>query len=65
MLLTNQQATRRNTTETTTGCVEHLQSILVTKTKRSISYDEACEIGDALIEFYQILATEYTNESVS
>jgi hypothetical protein len=65
MLLTNQQTIRQNATETTTGSVEHLQSILVTKTKRNISYDEACGVGDALIEFYQILATEYTNEPVS
>jgi hypothetical protein len=65
MLLTNQQATRQSEAETITGSIEHLQSILVTKIKRNISYDEACGVGDALIEFYQILATEHTDESIS
>jgi flagellin-specific chaperone FliS len=36
--------------------ITHLQEILSVKQKRSISYDEAEEIADSLIKFYEVLA---------
>lgn len=36
--------------------VTRLQEILSTKQKRKISYDEAEEIADSLINFYEVLA---------
>ena len=49
-----------NTTETDT--VESLRRILEDKENRPISYDEALQIGDSLIEFYRILGEEAYDE---
>lgn len=44
-----------------TGSIEELQLILATR-QQVVSYDEACGIADALIEFYEVLAEEADNE---
>jgi hypothetical protein len=41
---------------------ELLRQIIVNQEKREVGYDEAQEIGNALLEFYQILADEVCDE---
>ncbi len=59
MLLTAQlpEAVRADTDRT-----EELRGILSAQQQRDVSYKEAREIGDALLEFYQVLAEEVNNE---
>jgi hypothetical protein len=45
--------------------VEVLRRILATEQQRDIAYDEAREIGDSLIEFYQVLAEEVCDDPES
>ena len=47
----------QESTETlSTDSIEVLRKILETKQKRSISYDEALEVGESLINFFEVLA---------
>lgn len=41
---------------------ELLRQIIVNQENREVGYDEAQEIGNALLEFYQILADEVCDE---
>lgn len=61
MLLHTQQTGESITAPTATGSIEELQLILATR-QQAVSYDEACGIADALIEFYEVLAEEADNE---
>lgn len=61
MLLQTQQTEESITVPTATGNIEELQSILAAR-QQTVSYDEACVIADALIEFYEVLAEEANNE---
>lgn len=61
MLLQTQQTRESITTPAATGSIEELQLILATR-QQAVSYDEACGIADALIEFYEVLAEEANNE---
>lgn len=45
-----------------TDRVEMLRRIIISQEQREVGYDEAREIGDTLIEFYQILAEEAQDE---
>lgn len=47
-----------------TDRVETLRQIIISQEQREVGYDEAREIGDTLIEFYQILAEEAQDEPV-
>ena len=40
----------------TTDSVGVLQQIIAKQGQRSVSYDEAKEVGDSLIQFFQVLA---------
>lgn len=42
---------------------ELLRQIIVNQENREVGYGEAQEIGNALLEFYQILADEVCDES--
>lgn len=42
--------------------VEALRQIIAKQEQREVGYDEAREIGDTLIEFYQVLAEEVEDE---
>jgi len=63
MLLTEQQTEESEALVVTTGTIEELQRILATQARRDVSHDEASEVGDALVEFYQTLAEEEYDES--
>lgn len=43
--------------------VETLRHILAVQQQREVGYDEAREIGTALLDFYEILAEEVYDES--
>lgn len=45
-----------------TDRTEVLRRILSAQQKCDVSYKEAREIGDALLEFYQVLAEEVNND---
>lgn len=45
-----------------TDKVEALRQIIAKQEQREVGYDEAREIGDTLIEFYQVLAEEMEDE---
>lgn len=45
-----------------TDKVEALRQIIAKQEQREVGYDEAREIGDTLIEFYQVLAEEVEDE---
>ena len=62
MLLQAQQTGELTTKPETTGSVEELQLILAAR-QHDISYDEASEIADALVEFYEVLAEEVEHEA--
>lgn len=47
-----------------TDRVEALRQIIISQEQREVGYDEAREIGDTLIEFFQILAEEAQDEPV-
>lgn len=47
-----------------TDRVEMLRQIIISQEQREVGYDEAREIGDTLIEFYEILAEETQDEPV-
>lgn len=61
MLLQTQQTGESVTTPTATGSIEELQLILAAR-QQTVSYDEACDIADALVEFYEVLAEEVDDE---
>jgi hypothetical protein len=68
MLLTSQRLgeieTRRpNTSTADIDGIEVLRHILAKQEQREIGYNEAQEIGASLIEFYQILAEEASDDS--
>ncbi len=45
--------------------VEALRQILTCQQHRQVSYDEAQDIGDSLVEFYQVLAEEVLDDSTN
>jgi hypothetical protein len=70
MLLTSQRSREANTQlpaidVADSDNVEVLRRILATEQQREIGYDEAREIGDSLIEFYQVLDTEVIDAPTS
>lgn len=68
MLLMSQQSGETETIrsiEPIADNVEVLRRILATQQQREIGYDEAQEIGDSLIEFYEVLAVEVQDAPAS
>lgn len=70
MLLTSQRSGEietqlPGTDDADTDSVEALRQILVRQERREVGYGEAQEIGASLIEFYQILAEEASDDSES
>lgn len=70
MLLTSQrsgeiEAQLPSVADANTDNVEVLRQILVKQERREVGYGEAQEIGASLIEFYQILAEEASDDSES
>jgi hypothetical protein len=66
MLLTGQQPGEAKViqpTEPATDNVEVLRQILAKQQQRHVGYDEAREIGDSLIEFYEVLAEKVPDAS--
>jgi len=64
MLLTSQRSGEIEVQPSqTTDKVEELRQIIAKQEQREVGYDEAREIGDTLIEFYQVLADEACDES--
>jgi hypothetical protein len=66
MLLTSQRSGEIETQlpdVTDTDNVEALRQILSKQEQREVGYGEAQEIGASLIEFYQILAEEASDDS--
>lgn len=61
MLLQAQQTGESITAPAATDSVEELRQILAAR-QQTVSYDEACGIADALVEFYEVLAEEADNE---
>jgi len=49
-------------TQQTQDNIELLRSILTREQKREVAYDEAMEIGDALIVFYKVLVERVSSE---
>jgi hypothetical protein len=47
-----------NQTLQTTGTIESLQAILVQHYSRPVTQDEALEVGDLLLSFFELLAQE-------
>ena len=47
----------------TTKSIEQLRVILQRQQKRVITTDEAVEIGEALVDFYELLGSGDNNES--
>ena len=68
MLLTSQQSGETETirsVEPIADNVEVLRQILARQQQREIGYDEAQDIGDSLIEFYEVLAEEVQDAPAS
>lgn len=68
MLLTSQQSGETETirsVEPIADNVEVLRRILIEQQQREIGYDEAQDIGDSLIEFYEVLAEEVQDAPAS
>ena len=68
MLLTSQRSggietQLPGTDDSATDNVEALRQILAKQERREVGYGEAQEIGASLIEFYQILAEEASDDS--
>lgn len=64
MLLTSQRSGEIEAQPSqTTDRVEALRQIIAKQEQREVGYDEAREIGDTLLEFYQVLAEEVGDES--
>lgn len=64
MLLTSQRSREiKAQPSQATDKVEMLRQIIAKQEQREVGYDEAREIGDTLIEFYQLLAEEDCDES--
>lgn len=47
------------------GCIEDLRKILEAQQQRPVSHDEAAEIGDSLVSFFEVLAEVTSGDSVS
>lgn len=62
MLLQEQQIGLSEYTQVVADSTETLRQILAARQRRDVSYDEASEVSDALIEFYEILAEEVIDE---
>lgn len=43
--------------------IELLRGILASQQQRPVAYSEAQEVGNSLVEFYELLAREDSNES--
>lgn len=63
MLLQTQRIGESVTTPAIADSIEELRQILATR-QQIVSYDEAGEIADALVEFYEVLAGEVDNEPI-
>jgi hypothetical protein len=68
MLLTSQRSGKTEAQlpgadDSDTDSVEALRQILIKQERREVGYSEAQEIGVSLIEFYQILAEEASDDS--
>lgn len=65
MSLTSQVQTlpEQAQTDDTDGNVEALRQILISQNQSEISHEDAKEVAAALIEFYEVLATEPEDES--
>jgi hypothetical protein len=50
-----------NSAAETDDSVELLRQILAKEQRREVAYDEAADIGDMLIQFYEVLAEEVGN----
>lgn len=62
-MLQTHQLQQSEATSIVSDSTEKLRQILTDRQHRNVSYDEASEISDALIEFYETLAKEETDES--
>jgi hypothetical protein len=62
MLLQEHQLQQSETTPVVSDSIEDLRLILADQQRQNISYDDAAQISDALIEFYEILAEEVADE---
>ncbi len=54
-------ASLENNSESNSDSVEQLRRILSRQQQRLVNYDEAQEVGNSLIDFYQILAEEVSS----
>lgn len=50
------------TTQYQTGDIEGLRQILIARSNKEVSHEDAKEIGASLIEFFEVLATEEVDE---
>lgn len=62
---TTYNPTRVASPEQPGGAIEDLRHILEAKYGREVSYEEAEEVGDSLISFYETLAASNQLEAVS
>lgn len=67
MSLTSQQQAQTGIAQETalSGDIEVLRQILIKQKHSDVTQEEAREVGDALVEFYVLLATEMDDESTS
>lgn len=63
-MLLQEQLIRESVNVPAVGSAEALRQILTTQ-QQAVSYDEASEIADTLVEFYEALAEEADDESAS
>lgn len=62
MLLTREKNLESQSSEEEIDRVEALRRILNTQNNSDLAYDEARQIGDALVEFYQVLAEDLEDD---
>jgi hypothetical protein len=62
---TTYNQTRVDSPEQPGGAIEDLRHILEAKYGREVSYEEAEEVGDSLINFYEVLAASDQPEALS
>lgn len=63
MSLASKQQTEVKVEEAAQGInTEALRQILIAKSNKEVSHEDAKEIGTSLIEFFEVLATEEVDE---
>jgi hypothetical protein len=62
MLVTSEQPEPMGVRQNTADRSELLRQILATQQHREIAYKEAREVGDTLLEFYEVLAEVVNND---